>query len=241
MPRSRPVKPVTLLLPSPSTSSSSSSHPLSTKSTGNTTHPNPNPNPNPNPPSLQVLMLAQQLALERGQLLDVESFMTPFQRAEYYALVLGRSPPPVQSPPTPTSATKPLMENGDLEERPPISTTQSTPTPTPTPAPTPSISTPDVQAKKTVPNHTNLNWRKRQKKLAELAIREARMTSEPITPVNKDLSALPDMTIGGHGTPDGTPDGTSDGTPNGTPHTSIGQGKKGEIDKDGIQSSASYW
>lgn len=51
------------------------------------------PSEQPDGPSLEVLLMAQQIAHQRGHTFDIESFLTPEQRAEYAALQ-GEDPDP---------------------------------------------------------------------------------------------------------------------------------------------------
>ncbi|ORX39835.1 hypothetical protein BD324DRAFT_615195 [Kockovaella imperatae] len=81
MGRSHPPKTIQVILP-PTTSTTSTTTASSSKTTlsasTRTDH-----------PSLQVLILAQEIARERGQHFDLGSFLTPSQRKEYHRLVHG--------------------------------------------------------------------------------------------------------------------------------------------------------
>ena len=83
MPRSHPPKSIILHLPPPSSDPSSSAGPSHQR-------------PMTTPPTLQVLLEAQRIALDKGDLLDVESFMSPSQRDEWFRLDDPAAIPPEQ-------------------------------------------------------------------------------------------------------------------------------------------------
>ena len=109
-----------------------------------------------------MLLYAQQLAQQRGQMFDIEAFMSPQQRAEYYTTVLHRSPPPVSVPlpltPMHTGVKRPLEDD-----------TASIASP----AGTPGAEEGSEKKRPKIPGLAGLHWKQRQKKLAEIAKLEA--------------------------------------------------------------------
>jgi len=114
------------------------------------------------PPSLEVLVYAQKLAQQNGQIFDIEAFLTPEQRAQYYTTVLHRSPPPTSVPlpltPVHTGAKRPLEDDTGSAA---------------SPAGTPSAEEGGEKKRPKIPGLAGLHWKQRQKKLAEIAKLEA--------------------------------------------------------------------
>ena len=202
MPRSNPPKTITLLLPPPTSSSSLSSSAASSSKI-------------PPAPSLDVLLQTQQIATEKGLIFDIEAFLTPAQRIQYYATVLHRSPPRAPPPPlpqitipsTPISAKRPT----DDEVATPGSVMDdhgATP-----------VGTPVSTKRAKLPGLAGLHWKKRQKKMAELA----RLEAEGIKVDPESLLSPPPE------------------TPSMVQSGAVVDGKKREVDKGSVQDSASYW
>ena len=197
MPQSHPPRTITLILPPPTASSSSS-----TASSSKTPA-----------PSLDVLLYAQQLAQEKGTIFDIESFLTPSQRVQYYATVLHRSPPRAPPPlPQITIPSTPIKRAVDEEVSTPISIDEHVPQ---TPLGTP------ISAKRAkLPGLAGLHWKKRQKKMAELARLEAEgIKVDPESLLSPPAEPAPLV-------------------PNGAV---VDGRKKVDVDKDSVQDSASYW
>jgi len=167
-------------------------------------------------PSLDVLLYAQQLAQERGNVFDIESFLTPSQRIQYYATVLHRSPPRAPPPPlpqvtvpsTPVSAKRPIDEEA------------ATPGSVMDENAATLVGTPVSTKRAKLPGLAGLHWKKRQKKMAELA----RLEAEGIKVDPESLLSPPPE----------TPQAAQNGT-------TVDGKKRGEVDKDSVQGSASYW
>ena len=67
----------------------------------------------PEQPSLQVLILAQEIARKRGQVFDIGSFLTPLQRKEYRRLVHGVDEESIETPPTPITGDTEQLDTAD--------------------------------------------------------------------------------------------------------------------------------
>ena len=68
--------------------------------------------------SLEVLILAKEIAQEKGQHFDIWSFLSPEQKVEYHKILYGQDAPAGkygQRPPTPVSAPPPTNEVGGEE------------------------------------------------------------------------------------------------------------------------------
>lgn len=205
MPRSKPPKPLTLILPPPSQYT--------------------NPSTTSSPPTLEVLLLAQQIASKRGQVFDVEAFIAPDQKEEYYRRIhrtprqlnKGESSPTSIPAPLPSTTadlsvvvTEPDPEiTVETESIPPTPLPHDAPTPNADPTSTSTPSSPTKRVKPPLPNLAHLHWKKRLKILNQI---------EAGIPISEG-ELLP---------PTPLPDGLR------------GKGLTGK-DKEGIQGSASYW
>ena len=219
MPRSRPPHTITLLLPSISASASAAAP-------GVSTHPSEH--------NLEVLLHAQKLASERGQYLDIMSFMTPAQRVQYLSestryRKLSSSQPlplpvssfsPAPSNPLPTLAlpstsqpTKRHLDEG--RDRIPLLIDHVPSDSTGTPPPD-SPHHPQPKKPRPLPDLSHLHWKQRQKRLAMIATSEIGEDSDLFFEKERE-SPGPSVTSSNHGR------------------------GKGEVDKEAVQKSASYW
>ena len=205
MPRANRAKTITLLLPSPSTPAPP---PLSDPPTENDT----------DQPSLEVLLLAREIAAAKGHVLDVDAFLPQ----KPYVPRAGPSTPP------PYSAGEP-----------------STPRPGYSFSPY-GLPSPGSGWKKR-PSSPALHW-KTKKKLAMLAAREAEAAASAaavsIAPV---LSATPaidtDVAEAGPSTPavDSTLADSTAPLPTPPPASAGLKRKVDDVDRGQIQEGASYW
>ena len=172
-------------------------------------------------PSLQVLLLAKEIAEKRGQVFDAESFMTKEQRAEYYTRILLRSPPPS---PRPILKRERAPSMVDESARTPGSTAEDGHTP-----------------KKRMPNFANMHWRQRQKKMAEWAAAEAAAAAAAEAGESAQDGDAAAATDGAEGTPAAaTPRGPS--TPphvDATPERKDEKKRKGDLNHVALREGAS--
>lgn len=129
-------------------------------------------------PSLEVLLAAQRIALEQSNTFDLEAYLTPSQRDQYYSTILRRSPP--RPPPTPLPSLDPSSSKRTLDD---LSSTEG------------GESTPK---KPKIPGLQGLHWKQRQKKLAEMARAEAEAEAGIVEEPTMD----PSTSTTPHGTPE---------------------------------------
>lgn len=229
MPRSHPPKTITLLLPSTS--------PASADQRYSTLAIEPKlPTESADPPSLEVLLLAEKLAKRRGHQFDIESFMTPLQRHQYRAMRSEsiHSPPPSDDGGDGsgglcevTLGKRPSIEGEDPLRGPSTPNGTSLPSLPSTPAST--ADSPVFKKPRLMPNLSHLHWKVRQKKLKELALQDGLpglpdgFSGYPTTPIDSNTSAQPVSIAGSTGV------------------NIVTGGRGGNVDKAGIQASASYW
>ena len=219
MPRSRPPRTITLLLPSISASSSASS---SSDPPGTSTHPSEH--------NLEVLLRAQKIASERGQYLDITSFMTPSQRLQYLSsstrynksssslplpLPLSSLSSSALSNPLPTIPPPSARHPNEKSDPIPSVTDQAQSDSTNTPPPD-SPHQPQPKKPRHLPDLSHLHWKQRQKRLAMIATGEISEDSDLFLEKERDSPGPP------------------------VASSYLGR-SKGEVDKEAVQKSASYW
>lgn len=167
----------------------------------------------------EVLIHTQKLAAESGQFFDIMSFMTPAQQKRYLTSLAPYQPLPqstsipnsVPVPPDPT----PKRPAGVVPESGIVLEPGQPAIPPIVIPPLESPTLPPPKKPRPQPDLSHLHWKQRQKRLAMIASGEIGEDSDLF--IEKDREG---------------------------PGTSLGisqHGKKGEIDREAIQSSASYW
>lgn len=138
------------------------------------------PPPGPGPevagaaPSLEVLLMAQQIARQRGHAFDIESFLSPEQRAEYAALQ-GEDAPNDSEPASTGTSARSVSADGDgaADSRPGQG-----------PEGDETTGTPPAKRIKLGPNTplSQVYWKQRLERLARVRSRSATPLKEPEPP-----------------------------------------------------------
>lgn len=160
MPQTPRPKSTTLYLPNPD----SSSEPTSSTST--------------KPPSLDVLLVAQQIAHSRGHAFDIESFLAPSQRDEYLAYLASGEPSEYSKSSISASASEGAGPGASETESPSAGAYESD-----------SADEPPNKRARLAPSLSQMYWRQRLDRLGL-----PRAASAPVTPraTPRELKTEPD-------------------------------------------------